>query len=143
MKKIAVASDHAGFLLKKDIKVFLGQEEYSVIDLGPDSEESVDYPEFAHKLANFIREEKIPGIAICGTGIGITMAAGKLAGVRAANCTNCTMARLAREHNDANVLGLGSRLIGIELAKDIVKIFLNTKFAGGRHQNRVNQIELT
>jgi len=141
MKKIAMASDHAGFPLKSLLRDFLEKEkQYQVVDLGTNSESSVDYPVFARKLAEVVAKENIFGIAICGSGIGITMAAGKTPGVRAANCTNTTMAKLSRQHNNANVLGLGARLIGTDLAKDITLAFLETQFEGGRHSKRVEQI---
>jgi len=141
MRKIATSSDHAGFELKEFLKVFLKEEKYEVIDLGTDSEKSVDYPYFGKKLGEFVVREKIQGIVVCGTGIGISIAANKVTGVRAANCINSTMAKLAREHNNANVLGLGSRIVGTELAKDIVNSFLETDFMGERHSKRVRQIE--
>ena len=139
---IAIASDHGGFLLKKEIKTLLLQKGRQVDDLGTDSPDSVDYPDFAHKLAGGIQEKKYAmGILVCGSGIGMSMAANRHDGVRAALCTNEYMARMSRRHNDANVLCLGERVLGSDVAKDIVTVFLQTEFEGGRHAARVEKIE--
>ena len=139
-----LGSDHGGFSLKKELIEYLEKEGQEVIDLGCDNEESVDYPLFGRAVAKeVVLNEGSLGIVICGTGIGISLAANKVEGARAALCTNGTMARLSREHNNANILALGARIVGGELAKDIVKIFLKSTFEGGRHERRVGQIEET
>ena len=140
-KPIAIASDHAGFDLKQNLAQILSQMGYEVLDLGTDGPESVDYPDFGEALARAVQEGRAErGVLVCGTGIGISMAANRLAGVRAAACHDETSARLAREHNDANVLALGARLIGVEVAKDCLRTFLTTDFAGGRHARRVAKL---
>jgi ribose 5-phosphate isomerase B len=114
---------------------------YAVLDLGTDDTESVDYPDYGQALAHAVQEGRAErGVLICGTGIGISMAANRFSGVRAALCHDETSARLAREHNDANVLALGARMLGIEVAKDCLRAFLTTDFAGGRHTRRVAKI---
>lgn len=140
-KTIALASDHAGFALKSKVKSWLQADGHDVLDLGPDGTDSVDYPDFGKALAEAVAGAKAErGIAICGSGIGITIAANRVAGARAANCASGLMARLARQHNDANILGLGERLLGEEVARDCVNEFLNTDFEGGRHQRRVDKM---
>ncbi|MCB9983161.1 MAG: ribose 5-phosphate isomerase B [Rhodospirillales bacterium] len=139
-RKLAIACDHGGYSLKEAIKARFGDVEW--LDLGADSAESVDYPEYGRKLAEAIASgEAEQGIVICGTGIGISIAANRNKAVRAALCTDVTMARLTRAHNDANVLALGARIIGEEVAFDIVEAFLNTEFEGGRHQRRVEKLK--
>jgi ribose 5-phosphate isomerase B len=139
-RKLAIACDHGGYDLKEAIKARYGDIEW--LDLGTNSSESVDYPEYGAKLALAIAGGDAPlGIAICGSGIGISIAANRNPAVRAALCTNSTMARLTRAHNDANVLALGARITGVEVAFDIVDAFLNTEFEGGRHQRRVDQLK--
>ncbi len=141
MTKIAVASDHAGFALKSELAEVLTSWDHEVIDLGTDGSESVDYPDFGDKLARYLAAgEAQRGLLICGTGIGISIAANRHAAVRAAVCHDVTAARLCRLHNDANVLALGERLIGVETAKDCLKVFLETSFEGGRHQRRVDKL---
>jgi len=140
---IAIASDHGGLRLKEEVKRVLVERKLEVIDLGTGSSESVDYPDFAHRLAAGIeRREYAAGILVCGTGIGMGMAANRHQGVRAAVCACEYAARMARRHNDANVLCLGERITGIELAREIVLAFLGTSFDGGRHADRVMKIEL-
>lgn len=139
--KIAIANDHGGF----DLKNFLIKNFDSVpvewLDLGTDSTASVDYPDFGYKLADAIEAGKADfGVAICGTGIGISIALNRRADIRAGLCTDTTMARLTRLHNDANVLCLGARIIGEEVAKDILRVFLTTEFEGGRHCGRVEKL---
>ena len=136
---IAIACDHGGYDLKETIKAKFGHIEW--LDLGTNSSDSVDYPEYGTKLADAVAggEAKL-GIAICGSGIGISIAANRNPAIRAGLCTNTTMARLTRAHNDANVLALGARITGQEAALDIVEVFLNTDFEGGRHQRRVDQL---
>lgn len=138
--EIAIGSDHAGVQLKREIMAFLEAEGYSPIDCGAYTEESVDYPDIAEAVAAAVIERNITGILLCGTGIGISIAANKIPGIRAALCHDLFTARLAREHNDANILAMGSRMIGCGLAEEIVKTFINTSFAAGRHQRRVEKI---
>lgn len=140
--KIALGADHGGFELKEKVKTHLIKNGYEVLDLGTNSCDSVDYPEFGHAVGNVVAEKKAEfGIVICGTGIGISIAANKVAGIRAALCTNTTMARLTREHNNANILAMGGRIIGDVLALEMVDVFLTTEFQGGRHEKRINKIE--
>ncbi|QNO16675.1 ribose 5-phosphate isomerase B [Alkalicella caledoniensis] len=141
MMKVAVASDHGGYKLKEEIKVYLEELSIEYKDFGCHNEESVDYPEYAAIAAKAVASEEYTcGIIICGTGIGVSIAANKIKGIRAANCHDCFSAQATREHNDANVLTLGERVVGPGLAKMIVKIFLETEFQGGRHQRRIGQI---
>ncbi len=138
---IAVGADHAGFELKEKVKQELERLGHRVEDVGTHSSESVDYPDFAAQVARRVaagRAER--GILVCGTGTGMAMAANKVAGVRAASVTDAAAARLSREHNDANVLGLGARLIEEPRALEIVRAWLEAEFAGGRHQRRVEKI---
>ena len=138
---IAIASDHAGFALKAMLVGELRAQGNVVIDLGTDSEASVDYPDYGQKLADAIAAGSADhGIAICGSGIGISIAANRNPAVRCALVTSGLMARLARQHNDANCIALGSRIIGIEVARNCVHEFLNTKFFGGRHARRVAKL---
>jgi ribose 5-phosphate isomerase B len=135
---IAIASDHAGFEYKDVLKRQLTDWGYEVLDLGTDSTASVDYPDFGKRLARAVAEGKVRrGVIICGTGIGISIAANREPKVRAALCHDATSARLARQHNDANVLSIGARVIGVDLADEIVDLFLSTDFEGGRHARRV------
>tara|TARA_Y100000589_G_scaffold203652_1_gene192161 strand:- start:1963 stop:2400 length:438 start_codon:yes stop_codon:yes gene_type:complete len=137
-KKIYIASDHAGFELKE--RIILTFKELNFDNLGTNSLDSVDYPDFAHGLSKKITEEDTCfGVLICGSGIGMSMVANRHKGVRAALCFNSQMAQLAREHNNANVLVLGSRLISFEEAIKSLKVFLATKFEGGRHQGRLDK----
>lgn len=140
-KPIAVACDHAGYDLKRALVEELSLLGYEVLDLGTDGPESVDYPDFAYALVKAIEEGQCEsGVLVCGTGIGISMAANRHARVRAAPCHDATSARLARQHNDANVLALGARLVGPEVAKDCLRLFLETPFEGGRHGRRVAKL---
>jgi len=140
-KPIAIASDHAGYDLKAVLAEELAALGYEVIDLGTDGRDSVDYPDFAKALIKAVIEGRADiGVLVCGTGIGISIAANRHPGIRAAVCHNETTARLARAHNDANVLALGARIVGIEVAKDCLKAFLTTEFAGGRHERRVAKL---
>jgi len=135
---VAVAADHGGYELKSVLLPELRALGFDVLDLGTNSPESVDYPDFAEKVAAAIETGKARfGVLICGTGIGMSIAANRHRKVRAALCHDVTTARLARQHNDANVLTLGGRLIGTEAAKDCLKTFLSTSFEGGRHARRV------
>ncbi len=138
---IAIASDHAGFEYKDVLKRQLAEWGFEVLDLGADSLDSVDYPDFGRRLAKAIAEGKVRrGVVICGTGIGISIAANREPKVRAALCHDVTSARLARQHNDANVLALGARLTGIEVARQTLRAFLDTEFEGGRHAGRVAKL---
>lgn len=138
--KIAIASDHAGFTLKEEIKKkYEGQYEW--LDLGTDSEESVDYPDFGAAMGEVISKGDVEkGILICGTGIGISIAANRYPAVRAALCTSEEMAKLSREHNDANVLALGARIIDSDTAMDCIDAFMTTAFGGDRHARRVEKL---
>ena len=139
--RVVLGSDHGGYELKEAIRTHLEAQGFEVQDLGTHSTDSVDYPEYGFAVGNAIKKGDADlGIAICGTGQGISMAANKIQGVRAALCTETFSARMAREHNNANVLTLGGRVTGVGLALDIVDIFLKTEFAGGRHARRVNLI---
>ena len=138
---IAIASDHGGFALKQELMAQLEKDGIAFEDLGTYTEESCDYPAYAEKLGRGVAAgtyEK--GILVCGTGIGMSMAANKIKGVRCALCSDCFSAEMTRRHNDANVLALGGRVLGVELAKRIMNIFLTTPFDGGRHQRRVDQM---
>ena len=140
-RTIALAADHGGFELKELLKKELEGWGYDVLDLGTDGPASVDYPDFANRLANALKSgEAARGVIVCGTGIGISIAANRHAHVRAALCHDTTSARLARQHNDANVLALGARLIGEEVARECLKVFLETPFDGGRHVGRVAKL---
>ena len=135
---IALVADHAGLELKNSLKGLLDEHGSRTIDLGPETADPVDYPDVAARLADALKEGRAQfGVMACGSGIGIAMAANRYPWVRAAMCYDVTTARLAREHNDANVLTLGARLIGLEVARDCLLTFLNTPFAGGRHARRV------
>ncbi|HXV23021.1 MAG TPA: ribose 5-phosphate isomerase B [Alphaproteobacteria bacterium] len=138
---VALAADHAGLDLKAALKAELEAQGRSVLDLGTFGPESVDYPDFANALASALEAGKADwGLAVCGTGIGISIALNRHRHIRAALCHNGTSARLAREHNDANVLALGARLIGVEVAKECMQVFLGTSFAGGRHERRLAKL---
>jgi len=140
-KPIAIASDHAGYDLKQILVDEIAALGYEALDLGTDGPASVDYPDFGEALAAVITEGRADrGVLVCGSGIGIAMAANRHAGIRAAPCHDETSARLTREHNDANVLALGARLVGVEVAKDCLKAFLKTEFEGGRHARRVAKL---
>ena len=138
--KIAIGSDHAGFKAKEELAKVLS-EEYDVTDCGTTNEESVDYPDFAAVAAKLVASKNVDyGILMCGTGIGMCMAANKIHGVRAAVCHDADTARLSRRHNDANVLCMGSRILSIEQIINIAKVWLGTDFEGGRHSERVKKI---
>ena len=138
---IAIASDHAGYPLKSLIAGWLAERGLVVLDLGCDGPDSVDYPDFGYAVAEAIADRRATlGVIVCGSGIGISIAANRHPAARAALCQSGLMARLAREHNDANILALGARLIGEEVARDCLDQFLNTPFAGGRHQRRVDKL---
>lgn len=139
---IAVGSDHAGYELKEEIKKYLIEKGHTVKDCGTDSTESCDYPVFGRAAAEVVREEEAErAIVICGSGIGISIAANKVPGIRCALCSEPLSAELSRRHNNANALAMGARLIGSDMAKRIVDVFLSTEFEGGRHQRRIDKIE--
>ena len=141
MKKISLSSDHAGFKLKEIIKKSLIKKKIKVMDLGPKSNKSVDYPDYAKKVAkNIINKKSDLGILICGSGTGMAMSANKFKKIRAAVCYNKASTRLSRQHNNANIMALGARLTKKSDAIKLVNVFLNTKFEGGRHLRRVNKV---
>lgn len=140
-KAVAIGSDHAGFSLKEILKKHLEERGITVHDVGPFDSCSVDYPVFAKKLCKAVLEDDCPGILICGTGIGMSMTANKIPGIRAAVCANGYQARMTRLHNDANVLCMGERVTGPGAAMEILDIFIDTEFEGGRHQRRIDLIE--
>ena len=141
IKKIVMGSDHAGFGLKQKVKAHLESRGFDVVDVGTDTPESCNYTIYADALCKVIQSgEASLGILVCGTGIGMSMAANKHAGIRAAACENTFSARMTRMHNDANVLCFGERVIGYGLACDMVDLFVDTPFEGGRHQARVDDI---
>lgn len=138
---IAIASDHAGLDLKAELRGMMEEAGHRVLDLGPHARDSVDYPDFADILAAALNDGRAArGVLVCGSGIGISIAANRHRHVRAALCHDVTTARLAREHNDANVIVLGARTTGVEIARDCVTTFLATPFAGGRHARRVAKL---
>lgn len=140
-KKIAVSSDHAGFQMKASVLDHLKKLGHEAIDLGPFNEERVDYPDFGYKLAEALRAGQAEqGIAICGSGIGISIAVNRYKDMRCALAHDVTTARLARSHNDANVLALGARVTGPDIALECVSVFLSTNFEGGRHAGRVEKL---
>ena len=140
--RIALGADHGGFELKNKIANYLKENNFEVIDFGTNSTDSVNYPVFAKLVGDsVVKKESDFGILICGTGIGISIAANKIKGIRCALSTNTTMARLSREHNNANILALGSRIIGDILALEMVETFLSTSFQDERHLVRINMLE--
>jgi len=140
-KKICIASDHGGYNLKEAIKDLLISKNVSIIDLGPFKNKTVDYPDYAKKLANRIKVKKSDvGILVCGSGTGMAISANKIKTIRAAVCYNTKSTRLSRQHNDANIIALGARLTSKILSLKLVEIFLKTKFEGGRHSKRVKKI---
>ena len=141
MKKIFISSDHAGYKLKEAIKIYLSKKKLSFKDMGPYSDDRVDYPDFAHKIARKVKTNKNSyGILVCGSGMGMNIAANRHKNIRAAQCFNLKSTKLSRLHNDANIITLGSRLLKKKTALSCVGIFLNTKFEGGRHLKRIKKI---
>lgn len=139
--KIAIGNDHAATELKFVIKEYVESLGHEVINYGTDNNESCDYPEYGRKVGEaVVKGDADLGILICGTGVGISIAANKVKGVRAAVCSDVTTAHLVREHNNANIIAFGARIVGEELAKDIVKAYLEAEFLGGRHQRRIDLI---
>lgn len=135
---VIFGSDHAGFALKEQLKAFAAKLGVEVVDVGCDSLQSCDYPLFADKLCERVLADKCLGVLICGTGLGMSMAANRRAGIRAALCANEYMARMTRLHNNANVLCLGERWMGAGLAESVLETFIKTEFEGGRHQRRID-----
>ncbi len=143
MIKIAIGCDHAAFEEKEKLKYFLRQNGYEVLDVGTNSKESVDYPKYGHSVAKMVSENIADkGIVICGSGIGISIAANKIKGIRAALCTSIEHAEMSIKHNNANILALGARMTAYDLLEKITDVWLNEKFEGGRHLNRINMIEI-
>lgn len=141
VQRIAIGSDHAGLDLKESLRMHLQSKGIEAIDLGTTSKDSVDYPDFAEKVAALVSKGTVSqGILICGTGVGMSITANKYPGVRAAVATNSFMAKMARAHNHANILCLGSRVIEEDIAKEILEAWLNEPFEGGRHERRVSKI---
>lgn len=141
ISQVYIASDHAGYEAKMQVKSILENMGVLVIDLGTDNaKNSVDYPDFAALVANGIKSNDEFGVLICGSGIGISIAANRFSHIRCALGHNATIARLSREHNDANVLCFGARVVGAEIIKDMVEVFFTTEFSGGRHQKRVEKL---
>ncbi len=141
MRAIALGADHAGFPLKEELKGWLIAQGYEIVDCGTQSPESVDYPDYAASVASAVTAGKAArGVLVCGTGIGMAIAANKVAGIRAAACTDAYTARLSREHNDANVLALGARVTARDAAVEILAAWLGAEFAGGRHARRVAKL---
>lgn len=139
--KIAIGSDHGGLELKDFLKAFLIEHGFDVTDVGTNATDSVDYPDYAFKVSELVTKGTVKrGMLICGTGIGICIAANKVKGIRAALCTDVFTAKMSREHNDANILCMGGRTTKKELARDILETWLNTSFEGGRHQTRLDKI---
>ncbi|MBI3755329.1 MAG: ribose 5-phosphate isomerase B [Deltaproteobacteria bacterium] len=142
MQKIAIASDHGGIELKEDIKIFLKEKGFDVLDMGTNGNESVDYPDYGVPLSEKVSQAKLEkGILICGTGIGMSIVANKFPNVRAALVSDVYSARMAKEHNDANILVIGGRVAGKGLAREMVRAWLEAKFEGGRHQKRLDKIK--
>ena len=141
MKKIYISSDHAGFKLKELIKSYLIKRNFNYFDLGPDNGDRVDYPDYAHKVAKKVKKSKNHiGILVCGSGIGMNIAANRHKNIRAAQVSNTMSTKLSRLHNDANIITLGSRLLKKKNVLNIINVFLNKKFEGGRHLRRVKKI---
>ncbi len=141
--RVAMACDHGGLELKETLKKFLSNADNEIVDLGVHCTDSMDYPDKAHEIAEAVLAGKADfGVLVCGTGIGVSIAVNRHPGIRAALCTDPFMARMSREHNDANILCLGGRVIGPSLAEDIVHAFLCGEFQGGRHARRIEKIEI-
>lgn len=140
MKNIIIGNDHAGVDYAKKIINYLENKGYTTIHVGTFSEDSVDYPDYGEKVGKLVKEKDEIGIVICGTGIGISIAANKISGIRCANCISPYMAEMSRRHNDANILALGSRTIDLENIYPIIDVFLETEFENGRHLKRVEKL---
>ena len=141
-RKIVIASDHGGFDLKNELIKYLASIDFEICDLGTYNKESCDYPYYAKKVAEAILcGDFKKGILVCGTGIGMQIAANRFKGIRAACPQNCYCARMSRQHNDSNVLTLGQRVLGVDAAIEILNVWLNTEFEGGRHQRRIDMLD--
>jgi len=141
LKNIFIASDHAGYKLKESIKIYLNKKKIKYCDLGPENNRRVDYPDYAHKIAKKVKTSKNSvGILVCGSGMGMNIAANRHKNIRAAQCFNLKSTKLSRLHNDANIITLGSRLLTKDNALKCISTFLNTKFEGGRHTRRIKKI---
>ena len=139
--KIGIGNDHAAVDMKNQVVEYLEGKGYEVVNFGTDTYESCNYPEYGEKVGRAVAAGDVDlGILICGTGVGISLAANKVKGVRAAVCSDCATARLVKEHNNANIIAFGARIVGMELAKDIVRAYLDAEFLGGRHQTRIDMI---
>lgn len=139
--KIGIGNDHAAVDMKFELVKYLEESGYEVVNFGTDTNDSCDYPVYGEKVARAVANGEVDrGILICGTGVGISLAANKVKGIRAAVCSESVTARFSRLHNDANILAFGARIVGVETAKDMVNVWLNTEFEGGRHQRRVDLI---
>ena len=139
--KIGIGNDHAAVDMRFEIVKYLEESGYEVVNFGTDTNDSCDYPVYGEKVARAVANGEVDrGILICGTGVGISLAANKVKGIRAAVCSESVTARFSRLHNDANILAFGARIVGVETAKDMVNVWLNTEFEGGRHQRRVDLI---
>lgn len=139
--KIGIGNDHAAVDMKKEVVAFLEEKGYEVVNFGTDSKDSCHYPEYGRKVAEAVAAKEVDlGILICGTGVGISLAANKVKGIRAVVCSEPYSAKLSRQHNNTNVLAFGARVIGIELAKMIIEEWLDAEFMGGRHQDRIDMI---
>ena len=141
VKTLIVGSDHAGLALKRELSGVAAELGYEVVDLGTQSSNSTDYPDYAHRVASAVARGEGLGLLVCGTGIGMSMTANRHPGVRAALCGDVYSASMSRRHNDANILCIGARVVGGGLAAEILNAFLNASFEGGRHERRVNKIE--
>jgi len=142
VKKVALASDHGGVQLKDEIIEYLQTKNYEIVDLGTNSNESVDYPEFGAKAAKAVINNDVDcAIIMCGSGLGISIGANKFKGIRAALCFDAYTAKMCRQHNDANIMAMGGRITTIDRAKDMVDLFLETEFEGGRHQRRIDKLD--
>ncbi len=139
--KIAIGNDHAAVEMKNEIMAYVKELGHEVVNYGTDTNDSCNYPDFGEKVGHAVVDGDADcGILICGTGVGISIAANKVAGVRAAVCSDVTTAHLVKEHNNANIIAFGARIVGTETAKDIVKAYLDAEFLGGRHQTRIDMI---
>ena len=139
--KIAIGNDHAAVAMKNEIKAYLEELGHEVINFGTDTTDSVNYPGYGEAVGRAVAAQEVDcGVLICGTGVGISLAANKVKGVRAAVCSEPVTARLVKEHNNANIIAFGARIVGIEVAKEIVRAYLEAQFQGGRHQTRVDLI---
>lgn len=140
--KIAIGNDHAAVVMKQEVSVYLKEKGHEVINVGTDTSESCNYPEYGEKVAHLVANGRADcGVLICGTGVGISIAANKVPGIRAAVCSEPVTARLVKEHNNANIIAFGARIIGVETAKAILDAYLNAEFQGGRHQKRIDLIQ--